>query len=255
MERRLLSTGLVCLLALFIALLAVPGTVQADGTETLGPPSIPIADGTGMIAAGTGLINQPGTIDITVPDGVTVEQVLLYWSGGAEGVNNPGDDTLTIAGNSVTGTLIGGPLSDVLMKRDKRWGLWLGALSYAVSFPIMLAIFLTPSMTMAIALTFISFIIVGLPNGPLFAAVQSVVAPRMRALAAAVTMFSASVVGIGGGPFVVGILSDLMGKWAGDQSLRYALIVATLFILIPIVHFLLGARTLVRDQEAAKAER
>jgi predicted MFS family arabinose efflux permease len=150
------------------------------------------------------------------------------------------------------GTLIGGPLADVLMKRDKRWGLWLGAIAYAVSFPIMLGVFLTPSMRVAVALTFISFVVVGLPNGPLFAAVQSVVAPRMRALASAVTMFAASVVGIGGGPFVVGILSDAMGKWAGDQSLRYALIVASVFILIPIVHFVLGARTLVHDQEIAK---
>jgi predicted MFS family arabinose efflux permease len=151
------------------------------------------------------------------------------------------------------GTLIGGPLADMLMKRDRRWGLWLGALSYAGSVPIMLGVFLTQSMKLAVALTFISFVVVGLPNGPLFAAVQSVVAPRMRALASAVTMFSAAVFGIGAGPFVVGVLSDIMNPWAGEQSLRYALVIATVFFLFPIAHFLLGTKTLVRDQEAARA--
>ena len=66
-------------------------------------------------------------------------------------------------------------------------------------------------------------------------------------------MFAAAVFGIGAGPFVVGVLSDMMGKWAGEESLRYALIVASVFILIPVVHFVLGARTLVRDQEKARA--
>ena len=52
--------------------------VQADGTETLGSPSIPIASGTGIVAAGTGLSQiQPGTIDITLP-GAPV-QVIAYW--------------------------------------------------------------------------------------------------------------------------------------------------------------------------------
>lgn len=56
----------------------VPPVIAADGTETLGPPSIPIADGTGIVAAGTGMVTQPGTINIDVPVGASVNQVLLY---------------------------------------------------------------------------------------------------------------------------------------------------------------------------------
>lgn len=86
---------------------AVPaGTAGADGTETLGPPSIPIADGTGMAVAGTGLFDQPGTIEVTVPEGASVEQVLLYWEGQHLGT---GDDTLVVGDTEVTGTRIGGP--------------------------------------------------------------------------------------------------------------------------------------------------
>ena len=85
----------------------VAGPVLADGTETLGPPGIFIESGTGIVAAGTGMATQPGTIDITVPAGATVNQVLLYWEGQMT-TNVAGDDTLVIDGNNVTGTLIGG---------------------------------------------------------------------------------------------------------------------------------------------------
>jgi len=92
---------------LLALLLTVVGSVAlADGTETLGPPSISIAEGTGIIAAGTGLVSQPGTIDINVPG--TVNQVLLYWEG-QMATNVAGDNTIVVNGTEVTGSLIGGP--------------------------------------------------------------------------------------------------------------------------------------------------
>ncbi|MGH8469757.1 MAG: hypothetical protein ACREVY_12490 [Gammaproteobacteria bacterium] len=95
----------ICRTALLAAVFN-PLSAWADGTETLGPPSIPIQSGTGIVAAGTGLISQPGTIGISVPG--TVKQVLLYWEGQSISPN-PGDSTIVVNGNTVTGTLIGGP--------------------------------------------------------------------------------------------------------------------------------------------------
>lgn len=87
---------------------AFPGVAFADGTEVLGPPSISIAEGTGFVAAGVGLRDvQPGNIDITVPAGASIEQVLLYWEGQMT-TNVPGDNSILVDGNPVTGTLIGG---------------------------------------------------------------------------------------------------------------------------------------------------
>lgn len=81
----------------------------ADGTETLAPPSIGIQSGTGIVAAGTGLsLSQPAVININVPG--TVRQVLLYWEGQAI-PPAPGDHTIIVDGNTVTGVLIGGPSS------------------------------------------------------------------------------------------------------------------------------------------------
>jgi hypothetical protein len=88
--------------------LALAPPAAADGTETLGAPSIAIAAGSGFAIGGTGLQTQPGTIMVNVPAGATVEQVLLYWEGDNGGGAAP-DDTIVVAGNSVTGTLIGGP--------------------------------------------------------------------------------------------------------------------------------------------------
>lgn len=85
----------------------------ADGTETLGPPSIAIAAGSGVVSAGTGANIQPATINLAVPAGSQIKQVLAYWEGesfsGSTPSDAPGDATININAASVTGTLIGGP--------------------------------------------------------------------------------------------------------------------------------------------------
>ncbi len=104
--------ALACVLAGFAGSTSV---AMADGTETLGPPSIAIGQGSGAVAAGTGMfeqIGQPGAgrIDLNVPG--TVVQALLYWEGFEDDAVGF-DDTLTVrsatAKRAVTGTLIGGP--------------------------------------------------------------------------------------------------------------------------------------------------
>ena len=97
-------------LAAFLCLVftgILPREVLADGDETLGTPSIDIEPGSGILAAGTGLLTQPGTINIPIPPGVTIKQVLLYW----EGIKNP-DDTIIVNGTTITGILIGTGHSD-----------------------------------------------------------------------------------------------------------------------------------------------
>lgn len=104
---------LVIALGLFLVG-AILGPAWADGTETLGPPGITIAPGSGTVAAGVGLSSgtpfvqtqTTGTITIDVPG--TVKQALLYWEGFMS-TDTPGPATLTVNGTSVTGTLIGGP--------------------------------------------------------------------------------------------------------------------------------------------------
>ena len=94
-------------------LIVASGTALANGTETLGPPNIAIAPGTNLFIEGTGTITQPGTINVSIPPGATIKQVLLYWQGYMI-ANVAGDNTVSVSNDGgatstpVTGTLIGG---------------------------------------------------------------------------------------------------------------------------------------------------
>ncbi len=61
-------------------------------------------------------------------------------------------------------------------------------------------------------------------NGPLFAAIQSLVTERTRSLAVAITFLFGNLVGFGLGPLVLGIVSDVLSDAYGQDSLRYALL-------------------------------
>ena len=113
--------NLVALIATLFALVATSGAL-ADGTETLGTPSVAIASGTHVLVAGTGnyKAGRDGvskSFAVNVPAGATVKQVLLYWEGHATGYadqhcygGGPGlDESIAVNGNAVTGTQIGGP--------------------------------------------------------------------------------------------------------------------------------------------------
>ena len=85
--------------------------IMFKGTETLGDPEITIAEGSGYIISGTGLVvDQTGTIDISsIPSGSTVKQVLLYWSGGFDAnTRTNGDNTIEVNGVEILGESIGG---------------------------------------------------------------------------------------------------------------------------------------------------
>ena len=86
--------------------------VAADGTETLGPLTIGVAEGTGVVIAGAGLFVQPSSFDVVVPADASVEQVILYWESGHREGDFSGefsDETLTVNGIEVLGLHAGGP--------------------------------------------------------------------------------------------------------------------------------------------------
>ncbi len=99
-----------CALAAAFTMFAGGSIALADGTETLGVPSVPIAAGSGTSIGGTGLRDlMSAPFDVNVPADASVSQVLLYWEGFALQEATGFDDTAVINGTEVTGTLIGGP--------------------------------------------------------------------------------------------------------------------------------------------------
>jgi MFS family permease len=61
-------------------------------------------------------------------------------------------------------------------------------------------------------------------NGPVFATIQTLVPARMRATSIALIYLVANLIGTGLGPLAAGALSDALRPWAGEESLRYALL-------------------------------
>jgi hypothetical protein len=102
---------LAAVAATLTAVLVAAPAALADGTETLGPPSIAVANGSAALIAGVGTKDYPNTpvsFTFQVPAGATVKQVLAYWHGHAWYETAP-DSKISLNDKDVTGQLIGGP--------------------------------------------------------------------------------------------------------------------------------------------------
>jgi hypothetical protein len=120
--------GRLALVGAFIAALVAAPAALADGTETLGPPSIALSAGQDVLLAGVGTKEQPGTaaqISFQVPAGASVKQVLAYWNGQytwpGHGPFDGGDAAIELGGKAVTGTLIGGPSNPFLREQFETY--------------------------------------------------------------------------------------------------------------------------------------
>jgi len=94
----------------FGLLLSSISIVFADGTEGIDEPTIPLAKGTGTVAAGVGLSDVGlGIINIDVPVNAVAKQVLLYWAGENIRADDFGTgNTILVNGVRLEGQFIGG---------------------------------------------------------------------------------------------------------------------------------------------------
>ena len=105
----------------------------------------------------------------------------------------------------------------------------------------------------AIAVLVVPSLLNSLWLGPAFGTIQNLAPMRMRALASAILLFILNIIGLGFGPFLVGVLSDLLAGSFGLDSLRYAILIATVAYFLAGAHFLLAGRTIRRDLDAAQS--
>lgn len=83
--------------------------------------------------------------------------------------------------------------------------------------------------------------------GPAFTLMQRLVVDEMRATTLSVVMLFANLIGMGIGSQGVGVLSDMLAPVAGLDSLRYAMLVASLLTAWSAWHFLRSGRTVKAD--------
>ena len=153
----------------------------------------------------------------------------------------------------VTGTYLGGYLSDRYGARDQRWYTWIPALATAIYIPFAFLFYLWPDGRTALVIWLPAAILGGMFLGPTFAMVQSLVRPNMRATASAILLFIINIIGLGLGPQGVGIVSDLLVPVFADESLRYALLILVVFFAAwSVLHYTLAGRTLLADLRATE---
>ncbi len=129
---------------------------------------------------------------------------------------------------SLVAVFVGGALNDWLMKRDRRWSLWILAACFAIVVPVSLVFFLVHNFPLAMALTLVSTVIGSLWVAPSYALVQDLAGPYMRAIAAAIFMMIINIIGLGLGPYVTGLLSDGLVAKFGESALAVSLCAVTM---------------------------
>lgn len=138
---------------------------------------------------------------------------------------------------AASGALLSGWLCDTLARRDPRWRIGVPLLGCLLSLPTGLGFFLMPagaawhlgSLVVPHAVGF--YLLFGVTavwwTAPVYAVLSELIAPQRRATALSIFGLGLTLVGGGLGPLLVGLLSDLLATWYGDEALRMALAITT----------------------------
>jgi MFS family permease len=126
----------------------------------------------------------------------------------------------------VIGMIATGIITDRLAPRDARWYIWIPIVSIVLYLPFSVMFLLWPEPTVALIAYIVPVALSSVYLAPLLALSQRLVGLRLRALSSAVSIFILNLIGMGLGPQAVGLLSDWFRPEYGDESLRWALLIA-----------------------------
>jgi MFS family permease len=161
--------------------------------------------------------------------------------------------TLIYGVGGTLGTYLGGLLATRYAANNESLQLKATGWVYAGYGVLMAGVFLAPDKYTAITLNTIGTVGASLASGPLFGTIQTVVPERMRAMSITLIYLFANLIGMGLGPLATGALSDFFAPWAGDNSLRYALLTLCPVSLWGSAYLLLAAKTVARDVYSVSA--
>ncbi len=144
----------------------------------------------------------------------------------------------SVALTGAIGGIVGGRIADRL---GRKYGLhmqaWFVAVLKFAALPFTVMFYLTYDLTTGFAAVIVSYLLASSYLGPSFALIQGLAPTRMRAVWAAITLLVINLIGLGLGPSVTGLLSDLYKPTFGAESLRYALVSASLLTPWAIFHY------------------
>jgi MFS family permease len=154
---------------------------------------------------------------------------------------------LAIGLASALGLYFGGELASRYAAGNETAQLKVSAAVFAVLAAVKAYAYLAPDHYRAFAALALASILSSLTQGPLYATIQTLVPPRMRAMAIALVLLFANLIGMGLGPLTVGAISDSLRPWLAEESLRYALVLMCPLYLWAAWHVWRASRTVMRD--------
>lgn len=152
--------------------------------------------------------------------------------------------------SSVLGTYLGGEWASRRAAGDEPLQLRAMAIVTCASGVLMALAFLpalAPNAYWAFAWIGLSNLAATMVNGPQFAVIQTVVPERMRATSIAFVYLFGNLIGLGLGPWVAGALSDALQLTAGQESLRYAMLLLCPGFVWSAWYLWSAAKTAARD--------
>jgi MFS family permease len=164
---------------------------------------------------------------------------------------------LMIGISGVIGTFAGGQIADAAARRDTRAYMTVPAVAIVLGGPFFVAAMLSQDAMTSILLLAVPTALNSLWYGPVYAAVQSIVPPRLRATAVAIMLFIVNMIGLGLGPLTMGLVSDYFATTMGygpAEGLRWAILTTGAVGIIALICFLMARRTIREELEAAKSE-
>jgi len=161
---------------------------------------------------------------------------------------------LLLGAGGVVGTYFGGAWASRYAPDDERRQLRVMVGVVAGVGVLSPFIYLAHDVRVAFGLLGLSSVVGTTASGPLFATIQTLVPERMRATSIALIFLFANLIGMGLGPMFVGTLSDVLRPWAGEESLRYALLALSPGYFWAAWHVWLASRTVRNDMKNTTVE-
>lgn len=153
--------------------------------------------------------------------------------------------------SGVAGTWVGGQWATRFASNNERLQLKVTAVAYAAFGIISSLVYISPNYYAAFGFLALASFGAAAAVGPLFATMQTLVPPHMRALSIASVYLVANLIGMGFGPLAVGVLSDMTASVFGAQSLRISLLIMCPGYVWGGYHLWLATRTVERDMASA----
>jgi MFS family permease len=142
---------------------------------------------------------------------------------------------------AILGTIsgvVGGILADRwARKRGLHVQAWLVAILKTLALPFLIAMYLSPTVWIAVPVYAVAVLFQSSYLGPTFALLQGLAPLRLRAMWAAITLLVINLVGLGLGPTAIGAISDAFRPFVGEESLRYASLTTAALTPWAIFHY------------------